>query len=160
MGGLGKLSTPSAMLPNLLLISSIRSVAPDAIGVDPGLRRLQCACPSSAPMVRPMWCAGHLFPLRGRSSTPKNLEQVRSVGPFDGWLRGAVVQFKYHGEWARAPHLSERLAVAVAHTQRADGPYRCPSRTPLDSVIAGFNQSLLPAKHTGGTCWESRPKRR
>ena len=82
------------------------------------------------------------------SSTPKNLEQVRSVGPFDGWLRGSVVQFKYHGEWARGPHLSERLAVAVAYTQRADALIPVPLH-PARLRQRGFNQSLLLAKHTG-----------
>ena len=82
------------------------------------------------------------------SSTPKNLEQVRSVGPFDGWLRGSVVQFKYHGEWARGPHLSERLAVAVAYTQRVDALIPVPLH-PARLRQRGFNQSLLLAKHTG-----------
>lgn len=82
------------------------------------------------------------------SSTPKNLEQVRSVGPFDGWLRGAVVQFKYHGEWARAPHLSERLVVAVAHTQQADALIPVPLHA-ARLRQRGFNQSLLLAQHAG-----------
>ena len=81
-------------------------------------------------------------------STPGNLEQVRSVGPFDGWLRGAVVQFKYYGEWARAAHLGEPLATAVAHLQEID--VLVP--VPLHSARLrqrGFNQSLLLAQHAG-----------
>jgi ComF family protein len=79
-------------------------------------------------------------------STPVNLEQVRSVGPFDGWLRGAVVQFKYHGEWARAAHLGESLATTIAHLQNVD--VLIP--VPLHSTRLrqrGFNQSLLLARH-------------
>jgi competence protein ComFC len=83
------------------------------------------------------------------ASTPANLEQVRSVGPFDGWLRGAVVQFKYHGEWARATHLAEPLATTIAHLQRVDALIP----VPLHSTRLrqrGFNQSLLLAQQAGG----------
>ena len=73
---------------------------------------------------------------------------MRSVGPFDGWLRGAVVQFKYHGEWSRAAHLGEPLATAVAHLHEID--VLVP--VPLHSARLrqrGFNQSLLLARHAG-----------
>ncbi len=74
---------------------------------------------------------------------------MRSVGPFDGWLRGAVVQFKYHGEWARAAHLGEPLAAAVAHLQGVDALVPVPLHS---SRIRqrGFNQSLLLAQQAGG----------
>ena len=112
-----------------------------------------CAdCSAALPQFSTPWCDRCGVPaiyFRCKcKSTPKNLEQVRSVGPFDGWLRGAVVQFKYHGEWARARHLSERLVVALAHTQHAD------ALTPVPLHAArlrqrGFNQSLLLAQHAG-----------
>jgi competence protein ComFC len=82
------------------------------------------------------------------ASTPTNLDQVRSVGPFDGWLRGAVVQFKYHGEWARARHLSERLVVAVEHIPQVDALIPVPLHA-ARLRQRGFNQSLLLAQHTG-----------
>jgi competence protein ComFC len=82
------------------------------------------------------------------ASTPENLDKVRSVGPFDGWLRGAVVQFKYHGEWARAAHLSEYLAPAVAHLQPVDALVPVPLH-PARLRQRGFNQSLLLALRAG-----------
>jgi ComF family protein len=74
---------------------------------------------------------------------------VRSVGPFDGWLRGAVVQFKYHGEWARAAHLSEPLAAAVAHLEPADVLIPVPLHA-AKLRQRGFNQSLLLAQDVRG----------
>ena len=73
---------------------------------------------------------------------------MRSVGPFDGWLRGAVVQFKYHGEWARAAHLGEHLAAAVAHLQQVDALVPVPLH-PARLRQRGFNQSLLLAERAG-----------
>jgi len=76
------------------------------------------------------------------------LAKVRSVGPFDGWLSGAIVQFKYHGEWARTAHLGGLLASAVAQFQHVDALIP----VPLHSTRLrqrGFNQSLLLARHAG-----------
>jgi ComF family protein len=105
------------------------------------------------PCFRVPWCDRCGVPgtyLRCKCpSTPKNLEQVRSVGPFDGWLRGAVVQFKYHGEWARAAHLGEPLAAAVAQLQRADALIPVPLHSSRLRQ-RGFNQSLLLAQQVGG----------
>jgi ComF family protein len=81
-------------------------------------------------------------------STPANLEQVRSVGPFDGWLRGAVVQFKYHGEWARTAHLGVLLASSVAHLERVDTLVPVPLH-PTRLRQRGFNQSQLLAQFAG-----------
>jgi ComF family protein len=63
-------------------------------------------------------------------------------------LRGAVVQFKYHGEWARAAHLSEPLAVAVAHLHHFDALVPVPLHA-ARLRQRGFNQSLLLAQHAG-----------
>jgi ComF family protein len=63
-------------------------------------------------------------------------------------LRGAVVQFKYHGEWARTPHLGELLAGSVAHLQRVDALIPVPLH-PTRLRQRGFNQSLLLAQYAG-----------
>jgi ComF family protein len=82
-------------------------------------------------------------------STSVNPEQVRSVGPFDGWLRGAIVQFKYHGEWARAAHLGEPLAAMIALLPQIDALVPVPLH--LSRLRQrGFNQSLLLAQEAGG----------
>jgi ComF family protein len=78
-------------------------------------------------------------------STPKNLEQVRSVGPFDGWLWGAIVQYKYHGEWARTAQLGAHLASTVAQLQGLDALIPVPLH-PTRLRQRGFNQSLLLAQ--------------
>jgi competence protein ComFC len=109
-------------------------------------------CATALPCFSAPWCNRCGVPGTYSSckcpSTPENLEQVRSVGPFDGWLRGAVVQFKYHGEWARAAQLGEHLAAAVAHLQQVDALIP----VPLHSARLrqrGFNQSLLLAERAG-----------
>jgi ComF family protein len=73
---------------------------------------------------------------------------VRSVGPFDGWLRGAIVQFKFHGEWARAADLGEPLATAITDLQRVDVLIPVPLH-PIRLRQRGFNQSLLLAQQAG-----------
>ena len=70
---------------------------------------------------------------------------MRSVGPFDGWLRGAVTHFKYHGEWARAEHLGGPLAVVIADLQPFDMLVPVPLHT-ARLRQRGFNQSLLIAQ--------------
>jgi competence protein ComFC len=109
-------------------------------------------CSATVPQFSPPWCdrcgVPGTYSRCKCTSTPENLEQVRSVGPFDGWLRSAVVELKYHGEWARAVHLSEPLAAAVTHMPQAD------ALIPVPLHVArlrqrGFNQSLLLAQRTG-----------
>lgn len=71
---------------------------------------------------------------------PVSIERVRSVGPYDGWLRGAVVQVKYHGEWARARHLAPMLAQASADLLPADALIPVPLH-PSRRKQRGFNQT-------------------
>jgi ComF family protein len=110
-------------------------------------------CGTALPLFATPWCARCGVPgtyLRCKChSTPKNLEQVRSVGPFDGWLRGAIVQYKYHGEWARTAHLGVHLASTVSQLQRVDTLIPVPLH-PTRLRQRGFNQSLLLAKQAGG----------
>lgn len=71
---------------------------------------------------------------------PASIERVRSVGPYGGWLRGAVVQLKYHGEWARAGHLAPMLAEASADLLPADALVPVPLH-PSRRKHRGFNQT-------------------
>jgi ComF family protein len=109
-------------------------------------------CATALPLFTIPWCDRCGVPgtyLRCKcQSTPANLEQVRSVGPFDGWLRGAVVQLKYHGEWARTPQLGALLASTIAQLHGVDALIP----VPLHSTRLrqrGFNQSLLLAQYAG-----------
>jgi ComF family protein len=63
-------------------------------------------------------------------------------------LRGAIVQFKYHGEWARTEHLGAHLASTVAQLQRVDTLIPVPLH-PTRLRQRGFNQSLLLAQQAG-----------
>lgn len=76
---------------------------------------------------------------------PIALSWVRSIGPFDGWLRGAVVQIKYHGEWGRCISLGPPLADVL------DG-LPCDAMVPVPIHASrrrqrGFNQSRILAEH-------------
>lgn len=76
------------------------------------------------------------------------LRQVRSVGPFTGWLRDAIHSFKYHHEWARFEHLGPQLATIVAKMQPLDGLVPVPlHRSRLRD--RGFNQSAVLATMVG-----------
>lgn len=43
---------------------------------------------------------------------PPNIDRLWIAGPYDGWLRSAVHNFKFNGETARAPSLASILADA------------------------------------------------
>ena len=71
---------------------------------------------------------------------PAAIERVRSIGPYGGWLRGAVVQVKYHGEWARATQLAPLLAHACADLATVDALVPVPLH-PSRRKQRGFNQT-------------------
>lgn len=71
---------------------------------------------------------------------------MRSVGPYSDWLRRAIIDFKYHGEWARAEPLAELLAEAMEDLLPCDGLIPVPLH-PSRLRQRGFNQSLLLAQH-------------
>jgi competence protein ComFC len=142
-------------------ITSLRDVAEFAIDLVYPKRCAGCSrrgtwlcddCDTALPRFRSPWCGRCGVPATYSrckcSSTPANLEQVRSVGPFDGWLRGAVVEFKYHGEWARAAQLGTPLATTVASLQGVDALVPVPLHSSRLRQ-RGFNQSLLLAQYAG-----------
>ncbi len=78
-------------------------------------------------------------------STPQDLAEVRSVGPFAGWLRGAVIQCKYHGEWGRISELGSLVAEVCEVMHPIDALVPVPLH-PARLRQRGFNQSLLLAR--------------
>lgn len=58
------------------------------------------------------------------------------------------MQFKYHGEWARAAHFGEPLATVSMDLQPIDLLVPVPLH-PSRLRYRGFNQSLLLAQHVG-----------
>lgn len=77
---------------------------------------------------------------------PDTLAAVRSVGPYEGWLRGAISEYKYQGEWARASHLGSLVAGVTTDL----APFAALVPVPLHRTRLrhrGFNQSRLLADH-------------
>ncbi len=76
------------------------------------------------------------------------LAAIRSAGPFAAWLRDAVINFKYHDEWARADHLGRDLTRTVADMDDLDVLTPVPlHRSRLRE--RGYNQSALLANVVG-----------
>lgn len=76
------------------------------------------------------------------------LAAVRSLGPFDGWLRDSILNFKYYDEWARVEQLGGALARVVAEMGPVDGLVPIPLHASrLRS--RGYNQSALLATVVG-----------
>jgi ComF family protein len=73
------------------------------------------------------------------------LSGIRSVGPFDGWLRDAILNFKYYDEWARVEQLGECLARIVVEMEPAGAMVPVPLH-PTRLRARGYNQSALLAK--------------
>ncbi len=71
---------------------------------------------------------------------PASIERVRSIGPYGGWLRGSVVQVKYHGEWARASHLAPFMVEASADLRPVDALVPVPLH-PSRRKQRGFSQT-------------------
>ncbi len=78
-------------------------------------------CDAALPRFVPPWCQRCGVPITLNdcvcSELPLEIGGLRSVGRYDGWLRRAIVRFKYEEEWARADHLSAALAEPLATWQ-------------------------------------------
>jgi ComF family protein len=112
-----------------------------------------CAhCEAALALFTEPWCQRCGIPPgygRCRCETlPDALDLVRSVGAYTGWLRGAVIQLKYHGEWGRAQPLGRDLAHRIASVPAVDALVPVPLH-PARLRQRGFNQSLLLARHAG-----------
>jgi ComF family protein len=76
---------------------------------------------------------------------PPTLAMARSVGPFDGWLRQAILDCKYHGEWGRVEHLAPLLANVVGDLWPIAALVPVPLH-PARLRQRGFNQAALLAE--------------
>jgi ComF family protein len=76
---------------------------------------------------------------------PVAIEMIRAAAPFDGWLRRAIHDLKYHGEWARGDDLGNLIAAAAADLPRCDVVMPTPLH-PSRLRLRGFNQSRLLAE--------------
>jgi competence protein ComFC len=109
-----------------------------------------CAvCDGELPRFAPPWCLRCGVPSAlGSCQCEKMstaLSVTRSVGPFEGWLKNAILHCKYQGEWARAEPLADALAGAVADIASCDAVVPVPLH-PARFRQRGFNQSQLLAR--------------
>lgn len=81
---------------------------------------------------------------------PPHIDRVRSIASFDGWLREAIVAFKYSGEWARCDHLAGRLHDVAADiwSTEVDGIVPVPLHRRRERS-RGFNQAEMLANRIG-----------
>ena len=73
---------------------------------------------------------------------------VRSAAGFDGWLRPAILSFKYQEERARSDHLGEVLAGVLDGLGPIDALVPVPLH-PTRLRQRGYNQSVLLACRAG-----------
>lgn len=108
------------------------------------------ACDRTLQRFAPPWCdrcgLPDVFSSCACDSTPHELSHVRSVGPYSGWIRGAIHALKYENEWGRGEHFGPLVAAVAATT----GSYDVIVPVPLHASRLrrrGFNQSQLLAEH-------------
>lgn len=112
-----------------------------------------CArCDDALPRFAPPWCAGCGVPValaRCRcGDAARTLDRVRSVAPFDGWLRPAIHALKYQDETTRVGHLGELLATTLRNTAGVDALVPVPLH-PSRLRRRGYNQAELLARRAG-----------
>lgn len=109
------------------------------------------ACRGMVPCFVPPWCRRCGEPATRScrcAELPAGLAALRSAAPFDGWLRLAILAFKYQDEWARAEHLGVLLADLLADLAPIDALVPVPLH-PSRLRQRGYNQSALLAHHAG-----------
>ena len=110
------------------------------------------ACDTALPRFAPPWCDRcgvpiSLGPCRCPDLEPDVL-QVRSAAGFDGWLRPAILSFKYQEERARDEHLGDVLAGVLVGLGTIDALVPVPLH-PTRLRQRGYNQSALLARRAG-----------
>ncbi len=105
-------------------------------------------CREDLELFAPPWCAGCGIPARigacRCTDLPVDVAAARSVGPFAGWLRGAIIAFKYDDEADRSDHLAALLAERVGDLAPRAMLVSVPLH-PKRERQRGYNQSALIA---------------
>ncbi len=105
-------------------------------------------CREDLELFEPPWCAGCGIPVRiggcRCADLPTAISAARAVGPFAGWLRGAIIAFKYDDEADRADYLAALLADRAADLAPAALLAPVPLHTSRERQ-RGYNQSALLA---------------
>ena len=109
-----------------------------------------CAlCLADLALFAAPWCRRCGIPtslgICGCHAVPDGVKTCRAAGPYEGWLRSAILTTKYGEEPARAAHLGELLARVLHNVDR--GAVLCPVPLHEDRERQrGYNQSLLLAE--------------
>lgn len=82
-------------------------------------------------------------------SLPPEIDRLRSVYPFHGWVRAAIHRLKYNGERARAPMLAHQFTRIGEQFESVDAIVPVPMH-PERQSLRGFNQSELLAEYVSG----------
>lgn len=120
--------------------------------------RWVCAdCARLVSLLQPPWCSRCGSPIvrpptvcRCDALSPA-LDRVRSAAPYDGWVRSAIISFKYEGESARDGHLADVLAIAVSALPPADYVMPVPLHRKRQRT-RGYNQAALLARNVAAAC--------
>lgn len=109
-------------------------------------------CDAAIARFRQPWCLGCGLPVdRYRCAChelPPGVTAMRSVGPYSGWLRDAILAFKYQDEWARVEHLAPVMLDALVNSDPFDGLVAVPLH-PKRLRERGYNQSAILADALG-----------
>lgn len=105
-------------------------------------------CREDLELFEPPWCAGCGIPRRlggcRCGDLPPGVTGARAVGPFAGWLRGAIIAFKYDDEADRAGHLAALMAERISDLAPSAVLVPVPLH-PSRERQRGYNQSALIA---------------
>lgn len=75
---------------------------------------------------------------------------VYAFGPYEDWLRQAIISFKYHAEWARHEHLGSLLVPIVTSLGPLDALVPVPLHAKREDE-RGYNQARLLATTVAAT---------
>ena len=113
-------------------------------------RRGDWICANCLPTVQPITspgCGRCGVPVHAPcecSLLPAEVNSLRSVFPFEGWVRAAIHKLKYDGERARSRTLAETVELISPNLPGADGIVPVPIH-PRRLQSRGFNQAELLA---------------
>ena len=112
-------------------------------------------CGHQVARLTPPWCRRCGEPAAANccrcSDLAPALAVVRSAVPYDGWVRQAIINVKYAGEWARTEHLAALLPSLIADVGPSDGLVPVPLH-PRRERTRGYNQARLLAEHAATLC--------
>lgn len=76
---------------------------------------------------------------------PPDLERVSAAYPYSGWVRSAVIKFKFEDERSRAGHLAEHMAPLIDQARPPDLLVPVPLHSDRQRT-RGYNQAELLAR--------------